>query len=212
MTEEGLSEIHHRGPGRPRPKGHLREGRGRRGPMGFVSLRFTAVAPAASCSCQSIQFHFSRVVVLLGMMQAAVAARTGRPSVLGCLSCFAGCHEGTPKCFPSCNDWLMSWCMHATMQLSNELLQSHRGGFVATTDCYSQDIGIFVGGGGGGGEEVRRNWTNSCAPKGAIKNFKRFTTTKCRLWGLIKNHDNTLSSDSERFPWRNSIWSKVVKE
>lgn len=40
--------------------------------------------------------------------------------------------------------------MHATMQLSNELLQSHRGGFVATTDCYSQDIGIFVGGGGGG--------------------------------------------------------------
>lgn len=36
--------------------------------------------------------------------------------------------------------------MHATMQLSNELLQSHRGGFVATTDCYSQDIGIFVGG------------------------------------------------------------------
>jgi hypothetical protein len=48
--------------------------------------------------------------------------------------------------------------MHATMQLSNELLQSHRGGFVATTDCYSQDIGIFfLGWGGGGEEEVRRN-------------------------------------------------------
>lgn len=40
--------------------------------------------------------------------------------------------------------------MHATMQLSNELLQSHRGGFVATTDCYSQDIGIFFLGWGGG--------------------------------------------------------------